>query len=167
MIQAGLPADRPELERAFKMYVTAPKPHQRKNQTVTAKRSQNGFTLIELMIVIVIVAILAAVAIPGYQEYVRKSHRAAAAQFVADIANLQAQYLLDNRTYAGNLAALGITSEPANVDDFFNVSITVDTTVAPYEFTVTAAGIGMHSGESITMNHLNQRTGPDGSWGDD
>lgn len=134
---------------------------------MTAKRPQNGFTLVELMIVVVIIAILAAIAIPNYQDYVRKAHRAAAAQFVADIANLQAQYLLDNRIYANDLTDLGITAEPDNVDDFFDISITMSTAVAPYTFTVTASGIGMHAGETITVNHLNQRTGPDGAWGDD
>ncbi len=133
---------------------------------MTARRTQKGFTLIELMVTVAIVAILAAIAIPNYQDYVRKAHRAAAAQFIADVANLQHQFMLDNRTYATTLAGLGITAEPDNVDEFFNISIATDLTTAPYEFTVTATGIGMHNGETIEIDHLNDRCGPDGAWGE-
>jgi type IV pilus assembly protein PilE len=61
---------------------------------------QSGFTLIELMITVAIVAILAAIAMPSYQEYVKRGHRAAAQAEMMDIANLQQQLLLANRSYA-------------------------------------------------------------------
>ncbi|MNZ23681.1 Fimbrial protein precursor [compost metagenome] len=64
-----------------------------------AKRCR-GFTLIELMIAVAIVAILAMVAYPSYQQYVIRGNRAAAQAEMMDIANRQQQYLLANRTYA-------------------------------------------------------------------
>lgn len=63
---------------------------------------QNGFTLIELMITVVIIAILASIALPAYQEYVKRGHRAAAQSEMMDIANLQQQLLLANRRYAAH-----------------------------------------------------------------
>lgn len=128
-------------------------------------RWMQGFSLMELMIVVVIVAILAAVAIPNYQESTKKSHRAAAAQWVADVANRQHQYILDNRIYATTLAAIDMASPPDTVTDHFTVTM-VASNGAPPSFTVTATGTGIHATETITINHLNQKTGPDGAWGD-
>jgi type IV pilus assembly protein PilE len=62
--------------------------------------SQRGFTLIELMITVVIVAILASVAFPSYRQHVIRANRAAAKEAMMDIANRQQQYLLAHRSYA-------------------------------------------------------------------
>ena len=60
----------------------------------------SGFTLIELMITVVIVTILTAVALPSYQDHVRRAARSAGQQFLLDLAQRQEQYFLDVRWYA-------------------------------------------------------------------
>lgn len=110
---------------------------------------QKGFSLIELMIVVVIVGILAAVAIPNYQNYVVKGNRAAAQAFMMDVASREKQYLLDARSYTNNLTTLGVTA-PADVSKHYT-SITIACTDgssaangctivanAPPTFTITA-----------------------------
>jgi len=62
-----------------------------------------GFTLIELMVTVAIVAILAAIAVPNYQQYVIRAKRAAAQSEMMVIANFEQQYLLANRTYADKM----------------------------------------------------------------
>jgi type IV pilus assembly protein PilE len=62
--------------------------------------SQQGFTLIELMITVAIVAILVSIAVPTYRQYVIRANRAAAKEAMMDIANRQQQFLLAHRSYA-------------------------------------------------------------------
>ena len=68
---------------------------------------QQGFTLIELMIVVVVVAILAALAFPQYRDYVLRSNRAVAKSALTQIADRQEQFYVSNKSYAADLADLG------------------------------------------------------------
>lgn len=103
---------------------------------------QRGFTLIELMIVVALVAVIAAFAIPSYRQHAMKSNRAAAEAFMQQVANRQEQYVLNARTYATSLAALNLT-QPANLQGKYNVSITPTTTnPSNTYYTITAVPTG-------------------------
>ena len=95
-----------------------------------------GFTLIEVMITVAIVAILAAVALPSYREHVRKSRRAEAQAYLMAVASRQQQFLLDTRAYAPNLATVGLAA-PANVAAAYDV-VVVAVAGPPPTFTLTA-----------------------------
>ena len=102
-------------------------------------KTQKGFSLIELLVAVVIIGILAAIAIPNYQNYVVKGNRAAAQSYMMDLANREKQYLLDARVYTANPTAdLGVTP-PADVSKHYTVAVTVGT--APPSFTITATPI--------------------------
>lgn len=72
------------------------------------KHPVSGFTLIELMVVVVIVAILVAIAIPGYQEYIRRTFASQAQQEVQQLANL----LEKNKTRNFNYLGFSTTPDP-------------------------------------------------------
>jgi type IV pilus assembly protein PilE len=67
------------------------------------KNKQKGFTLIEIMIVVAILGILVAVAVPSYVEYVRKGHRADAKVELLRLAQMQESYFVQNLSYAKDL----------------------------------------------------------------
>jgi type IV pilus assembly protein PilE len=89
-------------------------------------RTQRGFTLLELMITAAIVAILAAVALPSYKQYLAKGKRAAAESAMLEIANRQQQYFLANRSYATTLSALNY-SLPTEVSQYYVITEPIDT----------------------------------------
>ena len=69
-------------------------------------RDEKGFTLIELMIVIAIIGILAAIAIPQFSAYRTRSYNSAAQADLRNMATAQEAYYVDNQTYSSNEASL-------------------------------------------------------------
>ena len=114
---------------------------------------QNGFTLIELMVVVVIAGIIAAIAYPSYLQYITRNNRSAAESYMLSVANKEEQYVLDVRQYfsvpatsvgcANPLAgaALGITP-PANVSKNYNIDICANSVATPATYLITATPIG-------------------------
>jgi type IV pilus assembly protein PilE len=89
---------------------------------VSQRSRASGFTLIELMITVAVVAILAAIAFPSYAMFMKKSRRGDAEATLMDIAQREQQYLLDARTYAPTVAALN-TTIPADVSAYYTIQI--------------------------------------------
>jgi len=89
------------------------------------KATPKGFSLIELLTVVAIIGILAAIAIPSYDSYLRRGSRAAAQSFMMQISGKQAQYLLDARNYAVGATAVADLSltTPTDVTPFYNVVV--------------------------------------------
>lgn len=108
-------------------------------QTVQARKRAAGFTLMELMIVVAIVAILSAIAYPSYQDHIRKSRRAAAQSFLMDVAAKQQQYLIDARTYATSLAELKITTPP-EVSPYYTINFESTPTATAFNAQATPQG---------------------------
>ena len=115
-----------------------------------------GFTLIEVMITVAIVAILAAIAIPSYSEYVTRSRITEATSVLSAQRVRMEQFFQDRRTFAnacdpGMLAALPAAA--AN-DNFAFTCPTANAT----EYTVQAVGQNTMLGFTYTINQANVRT---------
>lgn len=109
--------------------------------SATPTQAQKGFTLIELMVVVAIVGILAAVAYPSYIKHVTKSNRSAAQGFLMTLSNKQEQYMLDARAYADTLAKLGITTVPSEVSKNYTIAVAANNAATPPSYTITATAI--------------------------
>jgi type IV pilus assembly protein PilE len=140
----------------------------------TAYRSHSrtgGFTLIELMVVVVIVSILMAIAVPSYALFMKKSRRADTEAALMDIAQREQQYLLDQRAYAPDVATLN-TTVPVDVSAYYTIQICQTTAPcaapggAPPTFAVIAtpiAGSPQAGDFTLTIDNTGAKT-PTNVW---
>lgn len=128
-----------------------------------------GFSLVELMVVVAIIAILATIAMPSYNDYVKKGHRASAKQYMMDVASKQQQYFMDARSYLAAPNALSIPtlqlSAPSDVSSFYTMAVTT-TDGPPPTFTITAtpkAGTVQATDPVLTLDNRGVKT-PESYW---
>lgn len=126
------------------------------------QRHERGFTLIEMMIVVVIVAILAAIALPSYFQYIQRSKIIEATTGLSNWRTRMEQYFLDNRTYVG-----GCAQYYDNIQAQVQAFTLACSNEAATTYTLTATGNasnGMDSAFVYTVNEKEAKTsaGPSG-----
>lgn len=117
---------------------------------------QKGFTLIELMIVIAIIGILAAVALPAYQDYTVRAKVSEAIGFAAAAKTAVSEHVLSQDEWPADNAAAGLAASSS-----INSAVVAGVAVDEEEITVTlsAAGLGEANGKTFTMTGATSPSG--------
>lgn len=129
-------------------------------------RAQKGFTLVELMIVVVVIGILASIGVPAYSDYVLRGKLTEAMTELAAMRVKLEQYYQDNRTYVGGCAAGTVAPLPSGTKYFTYTCPTLTASA----FTVTAAGIAAQGTDGFvyTIDQSNAKITtdvPSADWG--
>lgn len=123
------------------------------------KKPQNmlGFNLIELMIVVVIIGVLAAIAYPAYTDHLIKTRRADGQAALLNMAALMEHYFTERNTYVGATpAALGLTT--SSQEGYYSLAVTSATATS---FTLTATPQGVQTADTtcgaLTITNTNTK----------
>ncbi|MEP4145677.1 MAG: type IV pilin protein [Halioglobus sp.] len=134
--------------------------------------ADRGFTLVELMIVLVIVAVLAGIALPAYQDQVRKANRADAQSYLLEVAQKQQLYFNDSRSYAtkvqlgfDDLADGAVQAKWARVINNYTITFAVPTGVVPPTFSITLEPKGRQVGDgTLVIDQAGTKTRDGVAW---
>ena len=125
-----------------------------------------GFTLIELMITVAVIAIIAAIAVPNYTDYVTRSKFSEAQGQLADLRVKMEQYYMDNRRYStttggGTCGIPGGNTPTTQGTRYFTYTCasTNPNAAGDQQYTLTASGVAGQGldGIAFTLNHANAR----------
>lgn len=132
-----------------------------------------GFSLIELMIVVVIVGVLAAVALPSYRNHLIKASRSAVQTELLDLASIQEKIFLNSNNYSPNVAtayngtAAGGLGRTSGMSKDGKYTLALDITVASQTFTLTAtpvAGSSQDGDGNLSISESGQRLWNGKAW---
>jgi len=124
----------------------------------------NGFTLIEVLIVVVIIGVLAAVAIPSYTGYMLKSRRVDGVSFLTEVAGEQVRFSSENNRYATTMAELGYGDKATanSKDGYYTISIETSKLNQAFVLSATPVTTGPQAKDTecavLTLNSSKQKT---------
>ncbi|HCR34579.1 MAG TPA: type IV pilin [Stenotrophomonas sp.] len=126
-------------------------------KNTSLSRAFGGFTLIELMITVAVVAILAAIAIPSYSEYVLRSRRAQAKADLVEVAQQLERFHTVQNTYAG--MTLPFTQSPRDGTSRYTISLSGNATASTFTLqAVPGTGQDKDKCGTLTLDQAGRKT---------
>ena len=142
-------------------------PRATQRRPLPASRRANGFSLLEMLIVVTIVGIVAAFALPNYTRQMEASRRMDAKDALLQLAAEQEKFYMTNSTYAADLSELGFPTE-LSVNGYYGLSVAAD--AETFTLTATPASGSPQQKDNgcqeFTLNHQGLRTAKDGDGAD-
>ncbi len=126
-----------------------------------------GFTLIEVLIVVALIAIIAAVALPSYQNSVQKTRRSDATTSLLEAVTMQERIYSETSSYVDNAELNRLVTNGDGVssrEGFYTLAVDVTACGGPPFncYSITATAVGTQAGDddcaTFTINHIGQRT---------
>jgi type IV pilus assembly protein PilE len=130
------------------------------------RKRQGGFSLIELMVVVIVLGLLLAIAIPNYTGYLERSRRSDARGALLEIASAQERFFFENNGYADDIDDVWTYQEggvAVSNEGFYVLTITQ---TAATDFTATATAQGRQSGDEDCATFSIEETGLKTATGD-
>ena len=135
------------------------------NRARIFKDRVRGFTLVELMVTVVVLAIIVGIALPSYQAQVRKSRRADARNAILDLAGREERFLSISNSYSQTPADVGYAAFPATVNNgYYQLTVTAPDLTQPGvtpSYLITAMYFGPQVADTdcaqFTVNQLGQQ----------
>jgi len=129
-------------------------------------QNSRGFSLIELMIVVAVIGILAAVAYPSYIDNVTRSNRSEGQRELTRLANLQEQLMVDSRSYTADMTVLGMATDPFITESGY---YSIDAVVVNSTFVLTATATSSQftndtACQTLTITDTGAKTPINGCW---
>ena len=133
------------------------------------KIAQSGFTLVELMIVVVIIGIISMVALPSFQSSMLKGKRSDAKSTLMDASSKLEQYYLDNKSYTATMTNIGFGNPANSPEGYYVISVQAATASCPitscYVLLATAQGSQTDDSgcTSMTLSSVGEKA-PSSCW---
>jgi type IV pilus assembly protein PilE len=125
-----------------------------------SRNRADGFTLIEVLIVVVILSVVASIAVPSYGKFMTNARRTDAMVFLSELAGEQQRYFSENNEYAANLKTLGYPNETMPTPDgHYTVSISNPGSTLRYVLTATPVSGGKQASDDDCKAFLISSTG--------